>query len=84
MLSQVLCGEFLLSGVFIDRRGEFVEVTADGCGHGGVVEDVAEAGTEQSGVCSGEEQGQVQAVICNVVSMGSGDAFDEAVVSQPS
>ena len=59
MVRQVSRDEFLSSGVVVHGGGEAVEVTAEWGGHGWVVEDVAEAGSQESGVDSGEEQGEM-------------------------
>jgi hypothetical protein len=63
LVSQVSRDEFLSSGVVVHGGGEAVEVAAEWGGHGWVVEDVAEAWSQESGVDSGEEQGQVQPVV---------------------
>jgi hypothetical protein len=59
LVSQVSRDEFLFSGVLVHGGGEAVEVASDRGGQSGLVEGVAEAGSQESGVGSGEEQGEV-------------------------
>ena len=69
----------LSPGVVVYGGIELVEPVSQRGGWGLMVEQFAQAGSDQAGVGTGEEQGDGQAVVGDGVPVGAWGAFDQAV-----
>ena len=66
-----------------DLLVEFVESASQGAGElGEVGKDSAQAGTQESVIDSGEEQGDAQAEVGESVTMRAGDALNDLMQSE--